>query len=63
MAKKMIILDISEEDYEHGRAMLNGAIVMAVVHGAWDNKSAERIFNKPWLPPWDELRDVEQSEE
>jgi hypothetical protein len=59
--KKMIILDITKEDYEEGMEMLQNAIVLAVTHGMWDGPESLRIFGENgWLPAWDQLKDVEE---
>ena len=57
--KKVIVLDISEEDYNDGLAMLVTAQMSALVHGAWDEEKGNRIFKEAWLPPYDTLMDLD----
>jgi hypothetical protein len=54
--KKVIILDISKKDYEAGLRLMDSAVGLAVTHGMYDIKVAERVFGeKGWFPPYDEL--------
>ncbi len=59
--KKMIIIDVTEEDYEQGMAMLANAIDLAYTHGMWDGPESLRIFGpEGWLPAYSELKDLEE---
>jgi hypothetical protein len=59
--KKVIILDISKENYENGIRMLNSAIVLMDSHGFWNAESANKIFGeKGWLPEYEEMMSLDE---
>lgn len=60
MVKKVIVLDVTEKQYTEGLAMLARAIQSAWVHGQWGGERSLEIFGeKGWLPPWEELEDLD----